>query len=98
MGTIRRVAKLAVNFLDNVIDANYYATPEIEKMTKATRKIGVGVMGFADLLIQLGIPYNSQKAINLGRDIMSFIREAVDTASLELAVKRGTFPAWEQSN
>ena len=93
-----RITKLAVNFLDNVIDANYYATPEIEEMTKATRKIGVGVMGFADLLIQLGIPYNSQEAINLGRDIMSFIKEAADTASLELAVKRGTFPAWEQSN
>ena len=93
-----RITKLAVNFLDNVIDANYYATSEIEEMTKATRKIGVGVMGFADLLIQLGVPYNSQEAINLGRDIISFIKDAADTASLELAVKRGTFPAWEQSN
>ena len=95
---LHRITKLAVNFLDNVIDANYYATPEIEKMTKATRKIGVGVMGFADLLIQLGIPYDSQDAINLGRDIMSTIRQSADQASLELAVKRGTFPAWEESN
>ena len=95
---LARITKLAVNFLDNVIDANYYATSEIEEMTKATRKIGVGVMGFADLLIQLGIPYNSQEAINLGRDIMSFIKETADTASLELGVKRGHFPAWENSN
>ena len=95
---LHKITKLVVNFLDNVIDANYYATPEIEEMTKSTRKIGVGVMGFADLLIQLGIPYNSQEAVNLGRDIMSFIREAADQASLELGVKRGTFPAWENSN
>jgi len=95
---LHRITKLAVNFLDNVIDANYYATSEIEKMTKATRKIGVGVMGFADLLIQLGMPYNSQDAINLGRDIMSTIRQSADQASLELGVKRGHFPAWEESN
>ena len=95
---LRKVTSLAVNFLDNVIDANHYATPEIEEMTKSTRKIGVGVMGFADLLIQLKIPYNSQEAINLGRDIMEFIKETADTASLELAVKRGAFPAWTNSN
>ena len=94
---LARVTKLAVNFLDNVIDANYYATPEIEEMTKATRKIGIGVMGFADLLIQLGIPYNSQEAINVGRDVMSTIKDIADQPSLELGAKRGTFPAWENS-
>ena len=95
---LRKITKLVTNFLDNVIDANYYATPEIEQMTKATRKIGVGVMGFADLLIQLRIPYNSQKARNLGRDIMKFVEKSADEASIELAVKRGPFPAFEESN
>tara|TARA_R110000824_G_scaffold264523_1_gene453355 strand:- start:790 stop:2625 length:1836 start_codon:yes stop_codon:yes gene_type:complete len=95
---LARVTKLAVNFLDNVIDANKYATPDIEKMTKATRKIGLGVMGFADLLIQLGIPYNSQKARDIGRDVMSAIRDAADEASLELGAMRGPFPAWERSS
>ena len=85
-------------FLDNVIDANYYATPAIEKMTKSTRKIGVGIMGFADLLIQLRIPYNSQQARNLGRDVMTHIRKVADVASLDLAVIRGPFPAWENSS
>jgi len=95
---LARVIRLAVNFLDNVIDANYYATPEIEAMTKATRKIGVGVMGFADLLIQLKISYSSQKAVNLGREIMLFIKQIADVTSLELGVKRTPFPAWENSS
>lgn len=94
---LEKTTRLAVNFLDNVIDANYYATPEIEEMTKATRKIGVGVMGFADLLIQLEIPYNSPKARSLGRDIMNFIRKAADDASINLAAKRSPFPAFEDS-
>ena len=95
---LARVTKLAVNFLDNVIDANYYATPEIETMTKATRKIGIGVMGFADLLIQLGIPYDSQKARDIGRDVMLAIKDTADQTSLELGAKRGAFPAWEKSD
>ena len=95
---LHKITTLVTNFLDNVIDANYYATPEIEEMTKSTRKIGVGVMGFADLLIQLRIPYNSQKAKNLGRDIMNSIKQSADQASLALAVKRGPFPAFEKSN
>ena len=92
------VTRTAVRFLDNVIDANYYATPDIEKMTKATRKIGVGIMGFADLLIQLRIPYNSQEARNLGRDVMTHIRKVADVMSRDLAVIRGPFPAWEKSS
>ena len=95
---LHKITTLVTNFLDNVIDANYYATPEIEKMTKATRKIGVGVMGFADLLIQLRIPYDSQEARTLGRDIMAAVKQSADQASLELAVKRGPFPAFEQSD
>ena len=92
------VIKIAVRFLDNVIDANYYATPAIEKMTKSTRKIGVGVMGFADLLIQLRIPYNSDKARQIGQEIMTHVRKVSDATSLDLGVIRGTFPAWEESS
>ena len=95
---LTKVTRTAVNFLDNVIDANYYATPAIEKMTKSTRKIGVGVMGFADLLIQLRIPYNSDEARQLGQNIMTHVKEVADKMSIELAAKRGPFPAWEDSS
>ena len=95
---LEQVTKLATRFLDNVIDANYYATPEIEQMTKATRKVGLGVMGFADLLIQLRIPYNSALARTVGEAVISRIREWSDAESLALGVIRGTFPAWEKSN
>jgi ribonucleoside-diphosphate reductase alpha chain len=95
---LEKVVKTSVHFLDNVIDANKYATPEIEKMTKATRKIGLGVMGFADLLIQLKIKYNSIEGRKLGKDIMSFIRKIADAQSIKLAKERGTFPAWDKSN
>ena len=94
---MEKTTRLAVNFLDNVIDANYYATPEIEEMTKATRKIGVGVMGFADLLIQLEIPYNTEQARKLGQEVIEFVRTIADDASIELAAKRGAFPAFEKS-
>ena len=95
---LSRVTRLATNFLDNVIDANYYATPEIEEMTKATRKIGIGIMGFADLLIRLRVPYNSNKARDIAASIISYITKEADMASLELAAKRGTFPAWDNSS
>ena len=72
-----------------MIDANKYATPEIEKMTKSTRKIGLGVMGFADLLIQLKIKYNSIEGRKLGKDIMSFIRDKADAESKKIANERG---------
>ena len=94
---LEKVTRLSTRFLDNVIDANYYATPEIEEMTKATRKIGLGVMGFADLLIQLRIAYNSEDARIIGEEIISRIKEWSDDESLELAIQRGTFPAWEKS-
>ncbi len=95
---LAKVTKLATNFLDNVIDANYYATPEIEQMTKSTRKIGVGIMGFADLLIQLRVSYNSEDARKIAGILIQFITQEADLASLDLAARRGTFPAWEQSS
>lgn len=88
---------LAVRFLDDVIDMNAYPIPEIERMTKLTRKIGLGVMGWADLLFELGMPYDSEEALQLGGRLMAFIREQADKASEEIATQRGVFPAWEES-
>ena len=95
---LEKVTKLSTRFLDNIIDANKYATPEIEHMTKATRKIGLGIMGFSDLLTQLRISYNSGLARKVGKEIISNIKKWADDESLDLAVQRGTFPAWEDSN
>ena len=96
-GHLEKVTRLSTRFLDNIIDANYYATPEIEKQTKSTRKIGLGVMGFADLLIQLRVSYNTELARTVGKEIISKIKEWSDSESLQLGKRRGVFPAWEQS-
>ncbi len=94
---IREVVWKAVHFLDNVIDVNQYPLPEIDRMTRGTRKIGLGVMGWADLLCKLGIPYSSDEAIVLAEKIMKLIQDESRKASIELAKQKGVFPFFEQS-
>ncbi len=87
----------AVHFLDNVVEINRYPMPIIEKMSKKTRKIGLGIMGFTDMLIQMGIPYGSEEAVLQAENIMAFIRDQSRQASALLAEKRGNFPAYKGS-
>lgn len=89
--------KTSVRFLDNCIDVNKYPIPAIEEMHKGNRKIGLGVMGWADMLILLGIPYNHKKAFHLARDLMKFIRDTARQASVELAEVKGVFPNFKGS-
>ncbi len=91
------VARLAVRFLDDVIDVNRYPLPEIERIVGQNRKVGLGVMGFADLLIELGIAYDSDEGLALGERIMREVQAAAVAATIELAAERGAFPAFATS-
>ncbi len=94
---LKETVKKAVHFLDNVIDMNRYPIEEISVTTRSNRKIGLGVMGFADLLIMLGIPYDSEEAISLADKVMGLIQKTGHEASAELASKRGVFPNYKGS-
>lgn len=94
---LERVIRLSVRFLDDVVDANVYPIPEIEEMTRKTRKIGLGVMGFADMLMKLRIPYASNNALSAGEKVMAFLQNISHDESEKLAEIKGVFPGWEGS-
>ncbi len=94
---LRSTVRLAAHFLDNTIDANNYSVPEIEKMNLLTRKTGLGVMGFADMLVRLGVPYDSEEGVEIGRQVMRFIADEAREESERMAISRGPFLAWPGS-
>ncbi|MBS3126936.1 adenosylcobalamin-dependent ribonucleoside-diphosphate reductase [Candidatus Woesearchaeota archaeon] len=95
---LRQTIRTAVHFLDNVIDMNSYPKPEIEEQTKKTRKFGLGIMGFADLLCRLRVKYDSEEGLLFAEKVMSFIKNTAYEKSSELAEQRGVCPAWPGSD
>ncbi len=94
---LRETVFTCTHFLDNVIDVNNYPIAEVEEMAKKTRRIGLGIMGWAEALVMMGIPYNSPEALKKAEEVMKFINVSCLKASEELAEKRGIFPAWKGS-
>ncbi len=94
---LKRTVRIGVHFLDDVIDVGRYPLDEVDRMAKGNRKIGLGVMGFADLLIRLGIPYDSEEALRTGENVMKYVQEQGRANSVELARKRGVFPNYAGS-
>ncbi len=90
-----QTARLAVRFLDNVIDCNRFPIPEIEEMTHKTRKVGLGIMGLHDMLIQMRLPYGEEAGRKTAADVMAFVRAEAEQASMELATLKGPFPAYD---
>ena len=95
--SLRTAVHRATHFLDNVIDANQYPLPQIDDLSKKIRRVGLGVMGWADMLVKLGEPYGSARSIELGRELMRFVDEEAKIESERLARERGVFPEWENS-
>lgn len=94
---MRRDIALSTHFLDNIIDVNKYPLPEIDALSKRIRRIGLGVMGFADMLVRLGIPYDSAEGVEMGRKVMEFLDVEGKKESERLAKERGAFPEWARS-
>jgi ribonucleoside-diphosphate reductase alpha chain len=94
---LRRVVHVSTHFLENVIDANQYPLPEITDLAQRIRRIGLGVMGLADVFVKLGVPYDSDEGVALGRRIQQFVDQEGKLESERLAAERGTFPEWERS-
>lgn len=94
---LARTVAHAVHFLDNTIDAGTFPIEKVRDMSRKTRRIGLGVMGFADMLIELGVPYNSDQAVQVAKQVMKFVHEHAHAASQELGERKGSFPAFEQS-